>query len=310
MNRRRFLAGLAGLTGLAMGGTAYTLFGREPGKRITVNGNDYVLERKTIRQLGEGDGKISLGVMADLHAHVSNTRFLTRHLEERVDAFLLLGDLAYRRSGNDHAKEIVSVVEPIAETGKLVLAMAGNHETKADWKKAFGHLEKYSNVIDLMKYPVAELDDLTILSLGGTNDAQRCVAGGFVREEVCPIYYQLMKCNPDKPILIATHVPKLYTTPKGLDALENGRNVGWDDLAELREHLGLGFGVSAHIHEAAGIVNPDTEESLEPWKFYEALDFNPGPVYDHVGRKLGPSSGIVEFAGQKARACFLKRVKH
>ena len=66
------------------------------------------------------------------------------------------------------------------------------------------------------------------------------------------------------------------------------------------------FAISGHIHEAPGLITSD-EQPVKQGELSDRLDFNPGAVYDHVGRNLKPAAGILEFKKDKARAYILNR---
>lgn len=312
MNRRKSIK----LIGSGIGALWLALNGigcsskTEP-KTIEVNGIKYQIQNGVISQEVKGDNKLKLGVMADLHAHTDNTKYFVKQLEqEGVEVYILPGDLSHsfgdsQRDSDDH-KEIISVVEPIAETKKLVLAMPGNHEKREIYNSAMKDLaSRYQNVVDMEKVPVAELDDLTIVAMGGNANPRFCIPDGFLRDEYnFNRLRQLVKEYQDnKPLLVATHAPRTYRTSRGLDVIDSGRNVGL--FEPFKTHR-----VSAHIHEAYGIITPD-ERSVKQGELAELIEFNPGAVYDHChasrSRKLKPAAGMMEFEGTKARAYIINR---
>ena len=282
-------------------------------KTINVNGINYQIKDGVISQATRGDGQIKVGVMVDLHAHQKNSQYFANQLnQEGVEVYFLGGDLSHSfgdyEGSKDDYNEIISVVEPVADTGKLVLVTNGNHEQRKTYKKALDDLtSKYNNVIDLEKVPVVDLDDLTIVALGGNANQRFCVPDGYLRsrEEFEKLGELAKQYQSDKPLLIATHIPQRYSTKRGLDVVDRGRmNVGGADLARVRKAIDSRFGVNGHIHEAYGIITPD-EQPVKQGELSDRLDFNPGAVYDHVGRNLKPAAGILEFQGNKARANIL-----
>lgn len=306
MKRREFLKqvgkGILGVAGLSLKGCS---------KKLET---DY---HRVLRQEGIGDGKIKLGIMSDLHAHKENSKYFADKLnQEGVEAFLLLGDLSLSFGDYEGAKddynEIIEVVEPVASTGKMVLAIPGNHEQRKTYSKALEYLaSKYENVIDMQKVPVAVLDDLTIIAVGGNDNPRFNVPKGYLltQEDFVSFLALIKQYQSDKPLLIATHIPQKYKTERGLDfSTRNNENVGSVYLANVRQIINSKFAVSGHIHEAFGIVNPVTEEIIPQGKLSDKLDFNPGAVYDYVAsRNLKPSAGILEFVGNKARAYILNK---
>ena len=317
MDRREFLK-LLGRGTLAAGVTAsgVSLASCDSPRTIVINGIEYKIQDRVISQATTGDRQIKLGVMADLHAHQENSQYFANQLnQEGVDIYFLAGDLSHSfgdyEGARDDYSEILSVVEPVAAVGKLVLVIPGNHEQKATYTKALEHLtSKYPNVVNMENIPVADLDDLTIVALGGVTDSRFCVPEGYLR------YYEDFKklklltglYQKDKPLLIATHSPRKYSTKKGLDVVDkSGTNVGENYLSAVRQAIDSKFALSGHIHEAYGIITPD-EQPIKQGELSDRLDFNPGAVWDHLQRtNLRPAAGIMEFKEGKARAYILNR---
>jgi Icc-related predicted phosphoesterase len=321
MDRREFLQWLgkgalvAGATSLGLSLNGCSKKPDSP-KTINVNRLEYQIKEGVISQATRGKGQLKLGVMVDLHAHQKNSQYFAEQLnKEGVNVYFLGGDLSwsfgdYEGAKNDYG-EIISVVEPVADTGKLVLVTNGNHEQRKTYRKALDDLtSKYANVIDLENVPVADLDGLTIVALGGNDNPRFNVPEGYLRtKEDFERLGELAKQHlSDKPLLIATHIPQKYSTKRGLDVVDSGgMNVGGVDLAIVRKAIGSKFGVSGHIHEAYGIITPD-EQPIKSGELSDRLDFNPGAVWDHLQRpNLRPAAGILEFKDGKARAYILNR---
>jgi len=114
-------------------------------RTINLEGVTYQIQDGVLSQATKGDDQIKLGIMADLHAHQKNSQYFAEQLnQENVETYLLLGDLSHSfgdyEGAKDDVKEIISVTEPIADTGKLVLATNGNHEKRKLWEKAMNYL--------------------------------------------------------------------------------------------------------------------------------------------------------------------------
>ena len=320
MDRRNFLKWLGGgalVVGAASVGIP--LFNQKDNsdspKTINLNGVEYQVQDGVVSQATRGDGQLKLGIMVDLHAHSGNSRYFADQLnQEGVEVYFLGGDLSHSfgdyQGAEDDFNEIISVVEPIADKGKLVLAVPGNHEKQGAYSRALEHLSsRYDNVIDMERVPVADLDDLTIVALGGNANSRFCVPNGYLRsdsdfERLGELARQY---QGDKPLLVATHIPKRYGTSRGLDVVSRGdMNVGGVALARVRDAIGSKFAVSGHIHEAHGMITPD-EQPVTPGELSDRIDFNPGAVYDHTNQGLQPAAGILEFKGDKAKAYVLNR---
>jgi Icc-related predicted phosphoesterase len=320
MNRRHFL-NLLGKRILAGGSIAsgIPLIGcsekSNTSRLLDLNGIEYKIKDGVISQTTKEAGQIKIGVMADLHAHKKNSEFFANQLDQEcVDVYFLAGDLSHSLGDYEGAKddfnEIISVVEPVAATGKLVLAVPGNHEQTQTYASALEHLtSKYPNVVDMNTVPVADLDGLTIVALGGSVNPRFCVQKGYLRsrEDFEELGALVKQYQGDKPLLVATHIPQKYSTKRGLDVIDHGgSNVGGEELARVRRAMDSKFGVSGHIHEAYGLITPD-EEPVNEGEFTDRLDFNPGAVYDHVCRNLKPAAGILEFKKNMARAYILHK---
>lgn len=321
MDRREFLAWL-GRGALVVGAAASGISCKNDKpkvksspKAITLNGVTYQIQDGVVSQATKGDGQLKLGVMVDLHAHSGNSQYFADQLsQEGVEVYFLGGDLSHSfgdyQGAKDDFKEIIGVVEPIADKGKLVLAVPGNHEQKEAYSKALAHLSsKYDNVVDMERFPVADLDDLTIVALGGNANSRFCVPQGYLRSDSDfeRLEELARKYQGDKPLLVATHIPKRYKTNRGLDVVSRGgMNVGGVALARVRGAIGSKFAVSGHIHEAHGMITPD-EQPVTAGELSDRIDFNPGAVYDHTKQGLKPAAGILEFKGDKARAYVLNR---
>src|SRR3989338_857044 len=241
MNRRKFLETLAkSALALSVGPTLLSLVGCKEEKKnvpleIAIDGKNYFVSNGVINQKEGSAGSVRLGILADIHAHSGNTRFFAEQIvKERVDAFLLAGDLSWSfgdyEGSKDDFNEIISVVEPVAQTGKLVLTYPGNHEQKVTYSRALKHLTScYNNVIDMEKIAVADLNGLTIVGLGGNDDVRFNVPEGYLRSKAdfSRLGELAKQYQKDKPLLIATHIPQRYSTQRGLDVIENGKmNVG------------------------------------------------------------------------------------
>ena len=285
-------------------------------KTITLNGIEYQVQDGIISQATKGKGQIKLGIMADTHAHHEHSQYFAEQLrKENAEAYLLAGDLSHSfgdyEGADDDFSEILGVVEPVAAQGKLVLVYPGNHEQRRGYTEALENLtSRYTNVIDMDKVPVADLDDVTIVALGGDDNPRFTVPEGYLRkkedfEKLGELARQYQRI---KPLLIATHIPQRYSTRNGLDVIDRGgRNVGGTYLAQVKSALGSRFSVSGHIHEAFGIITPD-EQPIKQGELSDRLNFNPGAVYDHLQRpNLRPAAGILEFVGNNARAYILNR---
>lgn len=312
-NRREFLKDIsAALLGMSLVGCKRK---QDPARTIKVNGQNYVINNGVINQSPNQSTQIKLGIMTDLHAHRSNSQYFADQLnKEKVDAYFLAGDLSrsfgdYAGANNDY-EEILGVVEPVAATGKLVLTIPGNHEQRKTYARALDYLiSKYPNVVDMQRVPVADLNGLNIVALGGNDNPQFNVPEGFLlgKNDFDKFGELAKQYGKEKPLLAATHVPQRYQTRMGLDVVESGkRNVGAIDLARVRKTLGSNFAVSGHIHEAYGLITPE-EEIVKQGELSDKLDFNPGAVYDHIGRNFRPAAGILEFQNGKARAYILNR---
>src|SRR3989344_1644820 len=142
MNRRKFLEWFGTLV-LSANGISLNGCSRKsnPQRTVNLNGIEYKIQDGVISQATKGDGQIKLGVMADLHAHQRNSQYFANQLNKGgVNVYFLAGDLSHSFGDYEGAKddfnEILSVVEPVAATGNLVLAVPGNHEQRNAYTNA------------------------------------------------------------------------------------------------------------------------------------------------------------------------------
>lgn len=323
MNRREFLENLAkGVLAIGVAPSLVSLVGCSKKedttpRDISISGKNYTVSNGVISQTSDDKEKrLKLGVLADTHSHSENTKYFTEQLvREGANAFLLAGDLSWSfgdyEGSRDDYNEIISVVEPVAQTGKLTLVYPGNHEQRKAYSDALETLTRdYSNVVDMERVAVADLSGATIVGLGGNDNPRFNVPEGYLRNksDFDKLGELAREYQGDKPLLIATHIPKKYSTQNGLDVVENGKmNVGGINLARIRKMLNSKFGVSGHIHEAYGIITPD-EQPVKNGELIDELDFNPGAVFDHLKRPyLKPAAGLLEFRDNKARVYILTR---
>jgi Icc-related predicted phosphoesterase len=322
MDRRQFLKSIA----LQVG--TYGLLATELGtlgctdskpKEIVTSNSSYQIKDGVLTQSIQDKEHISIGIFADIHGNRKNSQFFADKINDISDIFFLAGDLLNSRLRDSVSgyEEIIKSVEPIAQKNKLVLVIPGNHEKKIDYKNALEDLTShYANVVDMNTIPVADLDSLTIVGLGGNANQMFCVRNGYLRtkEDFFELGELVKKYQTDKPLLVATHMPKLYETSKGLDVIDSGINVGGHYLAEVRNALNSKFAVSGHIHEAFGLIDSN-ERTVKQGEYSDSLDFNPGAVYDHYKKPrfeehkkvLKPAAGVMEFKNNKARAYIVNK---
>lgn len=262
----------------------------ESGSReISLGDRTYSIQDGVLTQTG-GEGS-KLGVLADPHGHEKNANFFVEELMNSVDAFIMPGDLSHsfgdREGLRDDDQEIRRVIAPVAATRKLVLIFPGNHEPRDIYRKTLDDMAKqYDNVVDMTRVPVADFSGMTIVGMGGNNNARFCIPGGFLRstEEFEEFGRLAHKHRGNKPLLMATHIPRRYWTERGLDLTDGGVHAGGIALERVRKALDSMYGVNGHIHEAYGMITHD-EEPVRPGELVHSLDFNPGAVYDHLEGK-------------------------
>ena len=316
MNRRNFLKYLG--SGFIATNFAGCSDNSNLEKSVSFGGKSYEYKNGIFRQNGEGDGKIKIGVLADIHAREDNLEYFLNLLEkENVEAYFVAGDLTYSfgdsQGVSDNYDEMTKVMEQFTNLSKPVFVIPGNHEQKkaySDFMRKFR--ESYNHVVDMEISPVADLDDLTIVALGGIGNERFCVSEGYLKtkDKFEELEELAKKYSSEKPLMIGTHVPQSYKTKNGLDFLENGTHafdpVG-ETLTKIKGVVKPIASVSGHIHEAYGIIT-QKEELIKDGELVDRLDFNPGAVWDHLKRNyLKPSAGILEFAQGKVKAYRFER---
>ena len=223
------------------------------------------------------DGVVSLGVLGAVkdfgdESRQALTLFLDRFEQEKVDAVLLLGDIATSEF------ELTKILLFCARRGWPVLAVIGNSESRAGFNRAvLAALRATPNIINMDIVRRVDLGGAVLVSLPGYLDRR------FVHQRSGCTYKARDVRHLDKwtegaggPVVLVSHGPPLGQGPLALDYAAEGGNVGDPDLAEfIREHK-IPFGLFSHILEAGGRSVDGAGQPVAPGKWSPRLDLNVG----------------------------------
>jgi len=260
----------------------------------------------------DADDGITLGVLANLkEATPENLYNLKRYLkffaDEKVEAVLVAGDTAEVES------ELRKLVESIADSGLPVLIIPGSREKRAYYRSVMDSVTaRRSNVIDMTRVRLANLDDVSVVSLPGYYNPRFLRFEGegcqYFTEDVDALAPAIKAARG--PVLLLSHAEPLGSGPKAVDAFPDG-NAGDAHLAQFLKAQKVPFGVVANMHEAAGHATDLASQPVAPGAAAPELYLNAGPA-DATGYRLSDGSttfgmaGLVTVRGGKASYRFFQ----
>lgn len=220
-----------------------------------------------------------------------------------VDVIVLAGDIGYT------PEDIAVVVERVAASGRLVLALAGNAEPVPGFHRAIGQVAvRRPNLIDGNLVRLVELGPASLVTLPGYYDPRfiasedGCHYGPDDVEALAPIFEQAAA----RPVLVS-HGPPRSQGPGALDVAYDAGNVGDPRLAALMRRHGVRLGLFSHILESGGrATDPITHTRVAPGTWSTSMWLNAGaatslPQDLHGGRTIHGMAAIVELGPAGAR---------
>jgi len=236
--------------------------------KFTIGGHPYRFVQGTLVQDDrDDDGLAVVGVACDLHGNGTAAAALAARFKDAgVDIVLVCGDICdhYRDPGPDDA-EMERVLTPFLTTSMLVLTIPGNHEQMQVYDAVLTRMMKANpNLVDMVRVPVARLDDVSIVALGGYHDQRFIPATGrLIGDEE---YGSAVRRAKDLPVprLLLTHGPPRSVREGGIDQITDGAHVGDQRLNEVFEQGGFTLHVFGHIHEAGGRAETPGGEEVPP----------------------------------------------
>ena len=266
---------------------------------FTAGGHAYRFVQGTLVQDDRDDDSIAVvGVVCDLHGNGTTAATLaTRFKDAGVDVVLVCGDMCdhYRDPGPDD-EEMERVLTPFLATGMLVLTIPGNHEPMPVYDAVVSRMAtSNSNLVDMVAVPVAMLDDVSIVALGGYHDPRFIPASGrHIGDED---YAAAVRRTTDLPIplLFLTHGPPRSTREGGVDQITDGSHVGDPRLNEVFEQGGFNVHVFGHIHEAGGRAETPEGDQVPPDTPAARLLLNaaPGHIWTLLDGSHTPGQAMV-----------------
>jgi len=250
---------------------------KEP-EKMKIHGREFFFTGSGLRLEGkDADGIVKLGVLGAVKDFGSETRkalkfYLDRFEKEKVDALLLLGDIAALEF------ELTQVLLFCAKAEVPVLAVIGNSESRASFNRAvLAALKAAPNIINMDFVRRVDLGGAVVVSLPGYLD-RRFVhqSSGCTYEKRDVRKSASLVEGVEKPIVFVSHGPPQGNGPKALDYAVEGGNVGDPLISGFMEKHGIPFGIFSHILEAGGQALDDQGKEVSPEKYVEKLRVNVG----------------------------------
>lgn len=286
---------------------------------------------KVIERGRDLDGKVSFGVISDIHGQAKKARIMAQELKNRgVDAFILPGDLGCNneisnRCANTPAdkEEIKSSIEAVAAAGLPVFVIPGNHESKQDYDAAMEAAQQsYPNIIDMTKYRVVDGLVADIISLPGYSFQSGMVqvkerdgviditaakfipTNGFLIHDEDISSLNQYRQGLDDPIILVTHAGGKTNASKSPTTTFEGTDVGDERITYAMKEQNISFAVVGHIHEAGGLaVTVDgAPVSQGEWAFQFTANFGTLEPWIYLdGKARKGMAGILTIEGDKGK---------
>jgi Icc-related predicted phosphoesterase len=241
-------------------------------------GRTYIFNGPTLSLAGKDpDGVVAIGVLGAIKDFGEETRpaltfFLDHFEKEKVDALLLLGDIASSEF------ELTQILIFCARRPWPVLAIIGNTESRASFNRALlAALKAAPNIINMDFVRLVDLGGAVLVGLPGYIDRR------FVHETAGCTYTRrdlrkmrgLVEGVKDTLVFVS-HGPPRGEGADGLDFAAEGGNVGDKNInAFLKKHK-IAFGIFSHIIEAGGRTDDGQGRALAPGKYADSLWINVG----------------------------------
>ncbi len=246
----------------------------------TIGGRTYSYSGPALKaKQPDGDSVVTLGVLGAVKdfsedAQKALAAFLKRFAKEKVDALVLVGDIAATEF------EITQVLLTCAKTGLPVLAVIGNSEGRAAFNRAvLAALKVAPNVINFNIVRRVDLGGATLISLPGYRDKRfvHQTSGCLYKDRDLKALARMIKAAP-APVVLVSHGPPAGRGKRALDYAVEAGNVGDVGLGGLIKKCGVPFGLFSHILEAGGQAVDDQDRPVKPGKWVKSLYINSGSV--------------------------------
>jgi Icc-related predicted phosphoesterase len=223
------------------------------------------------------DGVVTLGVLGAIKDFGDESRaaigeYLDRFEKEKVDALLLLGDIA------ESEYELTQILLLCAKRGWPVLTIIGNSESRAAYNRAIlAALKAAGNIINMDFVRRVGLGGATLISIPGYLDRRfvhQTSGCTYNKRDIKRVKKYLE--GVDGPVVLASHGPPRGSGSKALDYAAEGGNVGDTLIADLMTRHKIAFGIFSHILEAGGQTDDGQGKPVAPDKYVDGLRINVG----------------------------------
>lgn len=257
----------------------------QTGEPTTLTLGDRTFERtgSTLRLQGEAEAtEVKIGVLANMNQATAENLFnLQRYLsffdKEGVELILVAGDTGEER------KDIEPLLAAVAESGRPVLAIAGNREKTTDFVESVRAVAKERpNLLNGNEIRHLAWHGLDVITLPGYHDAR------YIHQEPdqgCRYFLEDVQAlttlakEAKNPVLLLAHGQPKGATPTALDVIAPGKeHIGDENLNEAIESAEIAFGVFGNVKEAGGLAlrDLDGKEVVEEGALVKTLYLNPG----------------------------------
>ena len=245
---------------------------------MTINGRVYTYSGPALKaKKPDADGVVTLGVLGAVKDYSEDAKkalgkFLKRFEKEKVDALVLVGDIAATEF------EITQVLLHCAKSKLPVLAVIGNSEGRAAFNRAvLAALKVAPNVINFNIIRRVDLGGAALVSLPGYRDKRfvHQTSGCLYKDRDLKTLARIVEKAPD-PVVLVSHGPPAGRGKNALDYAVEAGNVGDVGLGGLVKKHNIPFGLFSHILEAGGQAVDDQDRSVKPGKWVKTLYINAG----------------------------------
>jgi len=245
---------------------------------LTMNGRAYTYTGPALSaKQPDGDGVVTLGVLGAVKDYSEDARkaldtFLKKFEKEKVDALVLVGDIAATEF------EITQVLLHCARTKLPVLAVIGNSEGRAAFNRAIlAALKVAPNIINFNIVRLVDLGGAALISLPGYRDKRfvHQTSGCLYKDRDLKELGRIVEKAP-APVVLVSHGPPAGRGKSALDYAVEAGNVGDVGLGGLIKKKEIPFGLFSHILEAGGQAVDDQDRTVKPGKWVKRLYINSG----------------------------------
>ena len=215
---------------------------------------------------GHPEHSVTLGVLGATKDAYPGTlanldHFLAAFAQEGVDVIIVAGDIGYA------PEDIAKVLERLALSGRLVVAITGNAEPIRSFHSAIIDVtRRHQNLIDGNLVRLIQLGPASLVTVPGYFDErfmaaeEGCLYDGDDLEALDPMIEAA-----DSPVVLVSHGPPRGAGEHAIDVAFDAGHVGDPSLRDLMERHAIDMGLFSHILECGGrAVDSESGESVAP----------------------------------------------